>query len=79
MSKDQFEPQQGDLVYDQIRQCVAQVTEVGLTYVGLRRPQGGGVEWERSKGEIRRPLVSEKLSPRVARLNADSASRPSAL
>jgi hypothetical protein len=79
MSKDQFEPQQDDLVYDQVKQCLAQVTEVGLTYVGLRRPQGGGVEWERSKNQIRRPLVSEKLSPRVARINADSENRPRAL
>ncbi|MFJ6503979.1 hypothetical protein [Streptomyces sp. NPDC091879] len=76
MSEQWFEPQEHDLAYDTVRQCVAEVVEIGLTYVTLRKPQGGGKEWERSKSQIRRPTVSEKLSPRVAALNGESANRP---
>ncbi|MFF1701201.1 hypothetical protein [Streptomyces sp. NPDC058252] len=71
MVEEQFELDRGTVVFDTVKEIVAEVMEVGHTRVSLRRPNGG-VEWERDPKYLRPPTASEMLRPRVAEANARS-------
>lgn len=67
-------PAVGDLVFDEGAQRPGRVVAVWSTGLALR-PIGGGVEWRASRDKVREPKASERLSPRVAEVNRQSAMR----
>jgi hypothetical protein len=66
-----YEPELHTLAYDETKECVGEVMEVGPTQCVLRRASGG-VEWWVSKADLRKPTTAETLSPAVAEANAKS-------
>lgn len=71
MVEETLELNRGMVVFDTVKEIVAEVMEVGRARVSLRRPNGG-VEWERDPKYLRTPTASEMLSARVAEENARS-------
>jgi hypothetical protein len=66
-----YEPELHTLVYDETKDCVAEVMEIGPTNCALRKTTGG-LEWWTSKADLRKPTTAETLSQGVAMANARS-------
>lgn len=66
-----FEGQEGDLVYDKKNSIVARVMEAGPTVCSLRK-LAGGTEWNTHRSALRRPTIAEELSAKTALANADT-------
>jgi hypothetical protein len=71
MMDEEFDVQEGDLVYDKTQQIVARVMEAGPTVYSLRKLTGG-IEWDTHRSSLRKPTVSEELSAKAALANAET-------
>jgi hypothetical protein len=71
MVEEKVELARGAIVYDTVDEVLAEVMEVQGRRITLRRTNGG-IEWSRSKEDLRPPTTSERLSPGVAVANARS-------
>jgi ribosomal protein L19E len=57
------------MVFDKVKELVAEVMEVHDTRVVLRKPRGG-VEWSRFKGDVRPLSEEESLKRKMAAADA---------
>ncbi|MFF7522710.1 hypothetical protein ACIP8U_21240 [Streptomyces pseudovenezuelae] len=65
-----YEPEPGDLVYDEATRKVGRVMGHEGPYLQLR-PPGGGREWD-ARGPLRPATAADRLSAGVALANARS-------
>jgi hypothetical protein len=71
VAEEEFAPEEGKLAFDTQRQRLGLVMEIWPKNIALR-PVGGGTEWWADREVLRKPTVSEELSPGVAAANARS-------